>query len=36
MRLQKVRTVVATEQTGPLSPKSIVASGTGVVPARRT
>jgi hypothetical protein len=34
LRLQKVRTVVATEQTGPLSPKSIVASGTGVVYAQ--
>jgi YVTN family beta-propeller protein len=34
LRLQKVRTIVATEQTGPLSPKSIVASGTGVVYAQ--
>ena len=31
LRLQKLRTIVATEQTGPLSPKSIVASGDGVV-----
>jgi YVTN family beta-propeller protein len=34
LRLQKVRTIVSTEQTGPLSPKSVVASGTGVVYAQ--
>jgi hypothetical protein len=30
LRLEKVRTITATGETGPLSPKSIVASGTGV------
>ena len=34
LRLQRLRTIVATEQTGQLSPKSIVASGTGVVYAQ--
>lgn len=34
LRLRKLRTIVATEQTGQLSPKSIVASGTGVVYAQ--
>jgi YVTN family beta-propeller protein len=34
LRLQRLRTIVATDQTGPLSPKSIVASGTGVVYAQ--
>jgi YVTN family beta-propeller protein len=34
LRLHKLRTIVATAQTGPLSPKSIVASGTGVVYAQ--
>jgi YVTN family beta-propeller protein len=34
LRLQRLRTIVATEQTGPLSPKSVVASGAGVVYAQ--
>ena len=34
LRLEELRTIVATEATGPLSPKSIVASGTGVVYAQ--
>jgi YVTN family beta-propeller protein len=34
LRLEKVRTITATDETGPLSPKSIVASGTGVVYAQ--
>ena len=34
LRLQRLRTIVATEQTGQLSPKSIVASGTSVVYAQ--
>jgi YVTN family beta-propeller protein len=34
LRLHKLRTITATDQTGPLSPKSIVASGTGVVYAQ--
>src|ERR671919_567576 len=29
LRLEKIRTITATDETGPLSPKSIVASGTG-------
>jgi YVTN family beta-propeller protein len=33
-RLQLVRTVTAADGTGPLSPKSVVASGTGVVYAQ--
>jgi YVTN family beta-propeller protein len=34
LRLRRLRTIVATEETGQLSPKSIVASGTGVVYAQ--
>src|ERR671918_278329 len=34
LRLEKIRTITATDETGPLSPKSIVASGTGVVYAQ--
>jgi len=34
LRLEKVRTITATGETGPLSPKAIVASGTGVLYAQ--
>lgn len=34
LRLEKLRTITATAETGPLSPKSIVASGTDVVYAQ--